>query len=119
MLLLEVADIEPVFRSKSCQGRAPVLWGEVAGEHRADPEFPAADDIYQAGCHEIGHRPADDPAPLSALRAVAALERTRQTARTAAYNARDDELTAEAIGTGLGLSPHKADSRLTHYALRH
>ncbi|MGW6706122.1 hypothetical protein ACWGDE_14690 [Streptomyces sp. NPDC054956] len=59
-------------------------------------------------------------APLAALRAVAALERTtRQAARTAAYHAKDDELTAEAIGTGLGLSPDKADSRLTHYALRH
>ncbi|MFE9796790.1 hypothetical protein ACFYRL_34270 [Streptomyces goshikiensis] len=58
--------------------------------------------------------------PLAALRAVPALERTtRQAARTAARNAKADELTAEAIGTGLGLSPDTADSRLNHYALRH
>lgn len=59
-------------------------------------------------------------APLAALRAVAALERTtKRAARNAACNAEADELSAEAIGTGLGLSPDKAGSRLIHYALRH
>lgn len=59
-------------------------------------------------------------APLAALRAVAALERTtKRAARTAACNAKDDELSDEAIGAALGLAVDKAGSRLIHYALRH
>lgn len=60
-----------------------------------------------------------DAAPLAALRAVAALERTTQRAgRMAANYVFTDDPTEERAGPALGISPDKARSRLAHYGLR-
>ncbi|MEU5434961.1 hypothetical protein AB0G73_16520 [Streptomyces sp. NPDC020719] len=57
-------------------------------------------------------------APLAALRAVAALERTtRSVGRAAACMAEADEMPWEAIGTALGLSERDACARLRRYSL--
>lgn len=59
-------------------------------------------------------------APLAALRAVAALERTtKRIGREAAYRAEADELSWETIGKALGLTEKDARSRLINYSLRH
>lgn len=61
-----------------------------------------------------------DEAPLAALRAIGALERTTSwTARTAAYNIKADEVPAEQVAAGLGMSERSAASRLSHYHYRH
>jgi hypothetical protein len=58
-------------------------------------------------------------APLAALRGVAVLERiTRRIGREAAYGAKADEMSWEAIGQALGLDEKTARSRLLHYSLR-
>ncbi|MGW3009475.1 hypothetical protein ACWC9R_11645 [Streptomyces sp. NPDC001219] len=60
-----------------------------------------------------------DQAPLAALKAVAALERTTGRAgREAACAAEADAESWDAIGTALGLTAKDARSRLTHYYLR-
>ncbi|MCX5195501.1 hypothetical protein OOK31_16580 [Streptomyces sp. NBC_00249] len=57
-----------------------------------------------------------DDAPLAALRAAGALERTTsRTARTAAFNIRNDEIPDAEIATGLGLSEATAGSRVLRY----
>ncbi|MFF8833120.1 hypothetical protein [Streptomyces sp. NPDC015131] len=57
-------------------------------------------------------------APVAALKAVAALDRlARAAGRKAAYAAESDELSAEAIGKGLGVSAEKARSRLCRYLI--
>ncbi|MFJ4767598.1 hypothetical protein ACIP88_00575 [Streptomyces uncialis] len=58
-------------------------------------------------------------APLAALRAVAALERTtRRVGRDAAHGAQADDLSWETIGKALGLTEREARSRLTQYSIR-
>ncbi|MFI0822042.1 hypothetical protein ACH4TX_40775 [Streptomyces sp. NPDC021098] len=58
-------------------------------------------------------------APLAALRAVAALERTtKRIGREAAYHAEADELSWETIGKALGITEKDARSRLVNYSLR-
>ncbi|MEU0839478.1 hypothetical protein ABZ370_08405 [Streptomyces sp. NPDC005962] len=58
-------------------------------------------------------------APLAALRGVAVLERiTKRIGREAAYDAKADELSWDAIGQALGLDEKTARSRLLHYSLR-
>ncbi|MFD4224673.1 hypothetical protein [Streptomyces griseus] len=60
-----------------------------------------------------------DTAPLAALRAVAALERTTQIiGRVAANLASADDPAGERTGPALGITPDKARSRLVHYGLR-
>ncbi|WP_329139293.1 hypothetical protein OG552_33020 [Streptomyces sp. NBC_01476] len=55
-----------------------------------------------------------DDAPLAALKAVAVLERaTRRAGRAAARNAEADEVSWEAAGKALGMSPAEAGSLLT------
>ncbi|MFE2295055.1 hypothetical protein [Streptomyces sp. NPDC059452] len=58
-------------------------------------------------------------APLAAIRAIAALERTTcYIGRTAALHAEADDPLGERMGTALGLTPEKARSRLFHYGRR-
>ncbi|MEU9115197.1 hypothetical protein AB0D04_26285 [Streptomyces sp. NPDC048483] len=60
-----------------------------------------------------------DQAPVAALRAVAALERTTgRISRAAAYHAQADEVPWDSIGKSLGLTEKDARSRLTSYAFR-
>lgn len=59
-----------------------------------------------------------DDAPLAALKAVAALERTtKHVSRRAAQYAEADELSWESISRALGLSEEDARSRLLRYSL--
>ncbi|MEV6946683.1 hypothetical protein AB0N07_32890 [Streptomyces sp. NPDC051172] len=59
-----------------------------------------------------------DDAPLAALKAVAALERTAKgVSRRAAQYAEADELSWESISRALGLSEEDARSRLLRYSL--
>ncbi|AJT69363.1 hypothetical protein T261_7766 [Streptomyces lydicus] len=60
-----------------------------------------------------------DQAPVAALRAVAALERTTvRISRAAACNAQADEVPWDAIGKSLGLTEQDARSRLTSYTFQ-
>ncbi|MFD7445920.1 hypothetical protein [Streptomyces sp. NPDC059909] len=60
-----------------------------------------------------------EQAPVTALKAVAALERlTTHAGRDANHAAEANELSRETVGKALGLSPGKARSRLTRYRLR-
>ncbi|MBB5937146.1 hypothetical protein [Streptomyces zagrosensis] len=60
-----------------------------------------------------------DDAPLAAVKAVAALERTADhLAKEAAFNTMADELPWEDIATGLGLTEQDARSRLMDYGRR-
>lgn len=60
-----------------------------------------------------------DQAPVSALRAVGALERlTRSVAQEAAYAVEDEEPSWETVGTALGLSADRARSLTFHYLMR-
>lgn len=61
-----------------------------------------------------------EEAPLAALKAVAALERTvHEAARRAALNVEADTTPWTAVATALGLCERDARSRLGRYALRH
>lgn len=121
-------------------GTYPIDWATVSTTGPYEPVIDGPEDDWEGHIAEVESRtvplPAElaallqrledqlldlaDEAPLAALKAVAALERaTKRAARNAARNARADELSAEAIATGLGLSADRAGSRLTHYALRH
>ncbi|WP_406214142.1 hypothetical protein [Streptomyces decoyicus] len=61
-----------------------------------------------------------DQAPLAALKAVAALERTTgRVGREAAYAAECDAASWETIGQALGLTEKDARARLTRYSFRH
>lgn len=61
-----------------------------------------------------------DDAPLAALRVVAALEHaTAEAAEGAAYAARADAQSWDAIATGLGLTESEARSRLHRYVRRY
>ncbi|GGZ50603.1 hypothetical protein GCM10010387_51070 [Streptomyces inusitatus] len=60
-----------------------------------------------------------DDAPLAALKAVAALERTtHRVGRVAAYAAEADEIPWSVVGKALGLAEEDARSRITHYSIR-
>ncbi|MGW6834589.1 hypothetical protein ACWGCI_14405 [Streptomyces sp. NPDC054949] len=61
-----------------------------------------------------------DQAPLAALRAAAALERTvERIARTAAHHLEQDGTPVTDIADGLGISPRAAHSRLLRYGFRY
>lgn len=61
-----------------------------------------------------------DNAPLAAVKAIAALERTtRDIAQHAALSIEADATSWAAVATALGLTEQEARSRLTRYALRH
>ncbi|WP_329456494.1 hypothetical protein [Streptomyces sp. NBC_01497] len=61
-----------------------------------------------------------DQAPLAALRAVAALERTaKRVAGEAAFAVERDGPPWETVGRALGITEREARSRLLGYALRH
>lgn len=120
--------------------RYPIDWEEVVDEHpyRYDTSGPRRDwqqhitDVeartvpLPAGLAALPARVDEelehlaDEAPLAALRAIGALERTTtRTARTAAYNIKADEVPTEQVAAGLGMSERSAASRLSHYHYRH
>lgn len=119
--------------------RYPIDWDQVVnGPYDTDTSGPHGDWMQHIGEVEARSIPlpveltdlldrleeqlsalADD-APLAAIKAVAALERTTgHIGRTAAYSAQADELSWEVIAKALGLPEKDARSRLTHYSLRH
>ncbi|MBV9023016.1 MAG: hypothetical protein JO362_04240 [Streptomycetaceae bacterium] len=90
--------------------------GEV--EARSIPLPAELQDLLGRLGEQLGALAMD--APLAALKAVAALERTTgRIGREAAANVEADELSWEVIGKALGLTEAEARSRLIHYSLRH
>jgi len=108
-------------------------------EPRLDADVPGPQDDWEQHVEEIRARSVPLPtaleilltemeeqltalsveAPLAALRGVAVLERvTQRIGREAAYGAKADEPSWEAIGQALGLDEKTARSRLLHYSLR-
>ncbi|MFI5618001.1 hypothetical protein [Streptomyces sp. NPDC051567] len=88
--------------------------GEV--ESRSVP-LPVALEVLLERITEQLDALADD-APLAALKAVAALERTvRRVGGDAAHRTRADEVSWEEIGRALGLTEEEARSRLLRYRL--
>ncbi|MEU3752967.1 hypothetical protein AB0H17_09425 [Streptomyces olivoreticuli] len=122
--------------------RYPIDWPQViADEHCMDTSGPRDD--WEQHISEVRTRSVPLPveledllkrveeqldalameAPVAALKAVAALERTTgRISRNAADNAQADErageLSWEAIGTALGLNEKDARSRLNRYSFR-
>ncbi|MFF4735329.1 hypothetical protein ACFY2W_05420 [Streptomyces sp. NPDC001262] len=128
--------------SCSCSWRGenlyPIDWAQVAeSRYSADTSGPCDD--WGRHISEVESRSVPLPAglgdlleqlndqladlaaeaPLAALKAVAALERTAaDIGLMAADNVKADDLTWEEIGTGLGLTEKDARSRLSRYSFR-
>ncbi|ANH89901.1 MULTISPECIES: hypothetical protein [unclassified Streptomyces] len=126
----------------SCDWRGPdhpVDWDDIGDGGLEDLDVGAAHDDWSAHIDAVDRRAVPvpeeiaealvrlearlsrlvDQAPVAALRAVRQLEQlTRDIGHEAAYAAEADELSAETIGQGLGISAGAARSRLTGYRLR-
>ncbi|MFF4407219.1 hypothetical protein [Streptomyces sp. NPDC001404] len=120
-------------------GLYPIDWA-LAAESRHNIDTSGACDDWERHVSEVESRSVPLPAglddllerlneqlaslateaPLAALKAVAALERTAaDIGRAAVYNVEADDLTWEEIGTGLGLTEKEARSRLSRYSFGH
>ncbi|MFD0163114.1 hypothetical protein ACFVJH_03020 [Streptomyces decoyicus] len=120
--------------------RYPIDWDQANDGRRYDLDTPGPYEDWEEHIGEVESRsvplPTElaglldrldeqlsalaDQAPLAALKAVAALERTTgRVGREAAYAAEVDAASWEAIGQALGLTEKDARARLTRYSLRH
>ena len=120
------------------RGRYPVDWAEVTdwpnGIDTSGPEADWSEHIKEvqarsiplpAGLDDLLERldsqliALADDAPLAALRAVTAIERTAErVGRAAAENVYADDMPWDAVGRALGLTEKDARSRLIHYRVR-
>ncbi|MFI0717384.1 hypothetical protein ACH4SK_43950 [Streptomyces inhibens] len=120
--------------------RYPIDWDQANGGRAYDLDTPGPYEAWKEHIGEVESRSVPlptqlahllervdeqlsalaDQAPLAALKAVAALERTTgRVGREAAHTAKADETSWETIGQALGLPPKDARARLTRYSLRH